>query len=98
MVAYLVHGIPIENVGIWELDKRLGEWAGDLYPKGSVDPRLHLIVTLVAPATDEKRFGTDFRIGDKEDLDMGARSRKTCAHLRRLILLWMKCSKRHNGL
>lgn len=71
MVAYLARGISIENVWIWECKEHPGEWEGGLWPnKTNIEPRLRLFVTLVAPTADEKRFGTGFRKGDKEDLDM----------------------------
>jgi hypothetical protein len=73
VVAYLAHGIPIDSVLVWESKENTGEWEGGLLDDSAdssvEDPRLRLIVKLVAPVTDEKRFGTGFRRGDKKDLD-----------------------------
>jgi hypothetical protein len=70
--VYLVNEIPIRVVGFYE-DIRRGEvsdaWQGEVWCNESANPRLQMLATLVAPVTDEKQFGTDFRGGDKGDLD-----------------------------
>ena len=69
MVAYLAHGVRIDNVDISEVLGRSGVWAGGTDTDGLVeDESLQMIVTLAAPVTNRKRFGTYF-LGDVNDLD-----------------------------
>ncbi len=73
LVAYHVNRIPIDRIWIYEPredreeSERQEEWQGRIFGKIE-EPRLRLIVTLVAPATNMRKFGTHFT-GDKRDLE-----------------------------
>ena len=58
-----------------------GEWDGSIFlaVRSVEEPRLRMIATLAAPATDHKRFATYFP-GDKIDLDRARKdAEKFCA-------------------